>query len=461
MKKIVIAGTAVVVIVAAAYPASAWFLGQRVEADFAAQYKALEDQGLLKVVSRDYQRSLFGATEKVTLELMPDFKKALISKMADKVSDIPDLKLTFQSTIKHGPFIAGGVGSAAIDSELVLDGKVKTEVEKLFGTAKPLEVHTRRGLFGGGSSHLSSPAFKTSFPGKGDAPVQIAWGGISVDMDYTSKLASYKVKAEIPGLDVGDDEGKLGIHGIHIKSDSKRVLGEGSKLFLGSAQVELDTLDLALKEQDKNFSVKKLVYSIDTPVKGDFVDLIAKIGTETVAVAGKNYGPAHFDMSFNHVKITALDNFQRKAEEMNQKALATGDPETSAKAALEALREPVSNLLKDEPELRIDRIQFATEQGQANASAALKLPGFQATDFDNPFSLIGKVDVQAELKLPEAMLIALVTNSETGDPDTTKEQIETMVQQGYAVRQGNVLSSKFSFKAGKMMLNGKPFGPGA
>lgn len=463
--------------VALAYPAGAWFLGRQVEANFAGQYAKLEQQGVLKVVSRDYQRGLFDAVETVSFELAPAMKSALLVGMKGAVPDgapvDPGLRFTVRSTIQHGPLPGGKTFAAAlVHSELVLGAEAQAEVSKVLGNAKPFELVTRYAFLGGGRSELSSPAFKTSFQTEKGENVQLAWDGLKAEMEFGAKLRHYTLQAAVPRLEASDDKGtRMLVSGLRFNGEGQRLLGEDSQMYSGRSQFDMAEVSLKLAEQaDKTFLLQKLSYSIDMPAKDGFIDLSAKMGAEVVKVAAQDYGPVHYDFSLRHLQIAAADTLQRKvtalyADPANMTAAA------NSRVMLAALQEPMIELLKHQPEFSIDRLQFRNQHGEALLTGALKLDGAKPEDFANPMLLMGKVNMQADLKLPAAMAVSFMT---AGKPATEEDeaqaaartdmalqQVDAFVAQGYLERQGELVRARFALSKGAMTLNDKPFGPGA
>ncbi len=142
-----------------------------------------------------------------------------------------------------------------------------------------------------------------------------------------------------------------------------------------------------------------------------------------------------------------------------------------SRRVLAALQEPMIELLKHQPEFSIDRLQFRNQHGEALLTGALKLDGAKPEDFANPMLLMGKVNMQADLKLPAAMAVSFMTAGKpAAEEDEAQaaartnmalQQVDAFVAQGYLERQGELVQARFALSKGAMTLNDKPFGPGA
>jgi len=455
-------------VVALAYPASAWFLGSRVEAGFAEQYHSLEDQPYIKLVSRDYQRGLFSSTETATFEL---------ASLAELTGTKPDeeaqpeagatppatpVRITVRTDIQHGPLPGFSTLAAAVaDSELVLTPEQQKQLAAIMGDKKPLQVHTVFSLFGGGKSTLSSPAFAFDLPQKEEGKTaRASWSGVQMTVDFSSHMKHYTMTAEAPGLEIKDNSGGLAqLTGLRMKGEQDRLFDDIPGFYSGSTQITLDQLSFSEgkpaegspAEDSKPLLVKQVVYDAAIPVNGEFIDMIGKIGVDTAQLGEQNYGPAHYDFSLRHLHArTAAELYQALMKwYANPARLAAAKEPGKQFQGLEALRDPALALLKYSPELHLERLSFNSPQGEAKITASAKLGALQAEELANPLVLLGKLDVNADLTLPEELFSG----------ERPQQQLAAFVEQGYVTRQGGMLSSKITFANGQVTVNGKQFNP--
>lgn len=461
--------------IALAYPGSAWLIGMRVEQRFAEQYQKLEAQGTLKVVSRDYQRGLFSATETVVLELTPAVQAAMSGfkgLLPTAPVDTAPMRVSFRSKIQHGP-LAGGthLGAARVQSELVLEGDAAKAVARVFGQAAPLTVNTRYGFLGGGRSEASSPAVKTSFQNAAGERIDLDWQGLKLASDFSAGLEQYTLEAEMPGAQVSDASGvQLALAGLKITGEFERILGEDSELYAGWTEFTLASAEFqSAAAPDKSFSLKKLVYRVDSPLEGDYIDIKARMGAESLSFGDSQYGPAHYDFSLRHLQAKAMQGMQQEIRKMYADPAAMGAAQSNPAVMFESVRAPLTELLKQQPVFSLDRLQFRNTYGETSAKAEIKLVDAQEADFANPMALIGKLSLEADISLPEKFALALggmrsgeLTPEQLAQRDAMiAQQLEGMLQQGYLERGGESLKTRIVFAKGALTLNGKPMGPGA
>jgi uncharacterized protein YdgA (DUF945 family) len=476
MKKSVIVASTVAVAVALAYPATAWLLGKQVEAVLDDSYSLLAEHPYAKVVKRDYQRGVFGATEVVTIELFGDMMKSLVKAQegagapgspTEAVGEMKPMQLTFRSEIRHGPVPGFALGAAAVDTELVLDGELKKNLSKLLGDKKPLLTHTVLGFTGGGVSTVTSPAFSTSFQGKGE-DLNLAWDGLSITVDFARNLKSYTIRADAPKLEVRDNKGaQVVVSGLHLQGKQKLIFDDEPMLYSGDMRFAIGELSAVSGRQEGDpVLFKQIAYEIDVPVKGDFIDIAAKLGAEVVQVGKQAYGPAHYEVSFNHLHARTMAKLYRAWLKLySDPAFFSASAEDGSPAKLLApLGEPALELLRNNPEIRLDRVSFNSKHGEARVAAVAKLKDAKPEDFSNPLMLLAKLEAGADISLPEG-LIGEMAGAGPGAAENAargamlQQQIAGFAEQGYIRREGGAIKSKIDFANGQLTVNGKPFNP--
>ncbi len=487
-KAVKISFIAVPLALALAYPASAWVIGKQVENAISEQYQLLAENPSAKIVERDYQRGFFGATETVTLELFGEMAKAIANQQQEMIRENPDarlpepfkpIRITIRSSIQHGPLPGfSTLAAAVVDSELVLDDELQKRIGAVIGNQKPLQVHTQYRFDGGGMSTMTSPAFSTNWAAKqGEGRNSLTWDGISMNVDFEKGMKRYSLQAEAPRLELKDSQGgAVRLAGMRLEGSQQRVFEDDPLLYAGSQKFTLAEVNLTTgKEGGSPVSLKQLASSVEIPVNGDFIDVAVKIGAESLQLEKQNYGPAHYDVSVRHLHArTALSFYRTLLKLYSDPALqlaAQSDP----KLLLGPLAKPALELMKFSPEISIDRVSFRSPEGDATLAARLKLRDFKDEDLGNPMMLIAKLDIGAEVSLPEAMLGTLASNApasaEKGEEELSAEeivaarneklrqQLAVFIEQGLVQREGTLIKSKLAFSNGQMTINGKPFNP--
>lgn len=479
MKKTHLVTASVVGALALAYPATAWFLGMRVQAAVDEAYAMAAEYPYVRVVKRDYQRGVFSATEVVTLELFGPGPAAgeapadAQSLQADGEAASPSpMQVTIRSDIRHGPFPGlHAVGAATVDSELVVDGELAQTLATLTGGQKLVTARTVYGFTGGGTSELSSPAFTTALPtGEADVSQRVEWGGLQLSMAFDRGLAHYTLSGAAPRLAVsgGADAGRFELSDLRIEGDQTRLFDDEPLLYAGSMKLTVNEMRFSggPAAPGAPLQLKQLAYEVSMPVDGDFVSIAGKIGAEVVQFGSQNFGPAHYDLSLNHLHARTVAKLHRAWLKLSSDPafMAASAAEGGAGAAFAPLAEPAVELLKHAPELRIDRLSFNSAHGEARmvGRAALKDPSPEA--LANPLILLGHLDASAEVSLPEGLVGEFAGGG--SDPETAatrgamlQQQLDGFAAQGLIKREGGLIKAEVRFAGGQLAVNGRPIGP--
>lgn len=486
---------AIAVVVVLAYPISSWVLGRQVETALAEQYKQIESIPYVKVIDRQYQRGVFSSTETVTFEVLGEMFRTLDKVRQDaekeagaeaaagesaadtpKPAPVEPLRFTVRSQISHGP--APGlstVAAAVADSELVIDGKAQQELAKLLGDKKPLTAHTVYRFDGGGRSDVASPAFAANLPSEQPNTVsRLSWEGFTATVDFTRNLQSYTMTGEAPKLEILDGKGvAMLMSGLKFTGEQKRIFDDEPLLYSGTQRFTLEQIRISDQNtKEAPVELRQVAYDVALPVNGEFIDMVAKMGAEAVRVGEQSYGPAHYDFSFRRLHARTTAKLYRAMMNMYSDPnffSVGGDPGRM----LAPLAEPALELLKHNPEFRIDRLTFKTAQGEAAVSASAKLKDGKPEDLSNPMALLAKLEASADLSLPEAWLASLSAGAkqaagenQQADPEHAamqkqifEQQLAGFAGQGYVTRANGLVASKIEFRDGKLSVNGKPFDP--
>lgn len=485
-----IALAAVPLTLALAYPAAAWIVGMRVEAAIAQNYQLLDDNPALKIVRRDYQRGLFSATETLTVEVLGNVTQAMARQQQDAMAANPGLKLppmqpvhlTIRSRIKHGPFPALGTFAAALsDSELVLPAELQALVAGVLGDKKPLQVRSEYRFDGSGSATLSSPAFSTYWQAnEGAGRNMLAWDGLTMSVDFEPGMRRYRVRAEAPKFELKASRGgQLTLSGMRLDGTQQRVFDDEPLLYSGTQKLTLARFSVSGGEEGQEpVEARRLTYEAELPVNGDFIDLIGRLGSESLRIGGKDYGPAHYDFSLRHLHARTAATLYREMLKLSSDVELQMAAQAEPARLFAPLAKPALELLRHNPELSIDRISFRSPHGDAALSARVKLKGLQEQDLSNPLALLAKLDASADFRVPEglvgeaASLPAPGGEVEAVDPaeaaaaaaarsEQMRQQIAALAAQGFVVREGSELRAQLAFANGQLTVNGKPFTPAA
>ncbi len=468
MKQLIRAGLVVLLIAVVAYPAGAWYLGREVEGAIGAPYRQLANLPTLKVVAREFRRGVFSSEQIVRLELLGELSRFIEhtqeQETANAASPSPfkPIQLTINSHIRHGPLPDGRTFAAAlVDSELEVDERFKPLLAGVLGERKLLSARTLYRFDGGGESNLTSPpvAFDLSAASP-TARGRLSWDGIRATLHFTEDFASYALVGEAPKLEMSVEGTRMLMTGMRFETQSKRILPDEPLLYAGKQAISVALAELdAPGLPNRPIVLKKLSYAVDVPVDGEFIDIVARIAVRDILVGQSNYGPAHYDLSFKHLHGRTVAQLQRALMQAYAEPTAIAQTTNSAEAFAH-LAEPALKLLEFDPQISLDRVSFNSPHGEVLIAARARLVDAGPQDFEQPASLLAKLEASAQVTVPEGLLAAQWRGN-PGTADAMQRQIAALIEQGYIQREGAMIKSTIAFSGGQLTVNARPFDPRA
>lgn len=433
-----VAGLAAAVVL---YTGTSWWLGGKVEAQYEHYHAFLNKQAYLKVVKSEFHRGLFTSTSEWKVALSGTLAYSYRQALQTYGADAPPLELTVRETIHHGPFpgISSGsfaTGRAIVDTEIVWPEQVKQALTSVFGDQAPLTIKTLVGWSGDGQMDISSPGFTKAIP-NGEATIE--WYGLKGKVNYAADYSNNKYEFLSEGLNA------TGKNGETLKVGKMTFTGDNHKAFedlmIGKAGFEIAGINFAnTKAPDQNVQIDKITYSADAKEAGEFLDVAVKLGVDKVSVKGKSYGPAHYDVSLNHLHGATLAKLSNALNEIQKQEIA---PEQVQGMMIGVLMQHGIPLLKQTPEFKIDRISLQLPEGEAKIEAHAKINGFDGSEIQQPMSLLQKLDAGVDVVFPEKIARDIATkgigakmglDNPADASAMVDQQIEGLIAQGFALR---------------------------
>jgi uncharacterized protein YdgA (DUF945 family) len=487
MKKLIVA--VVIVLLLAVAP---WGIGILAEKRVNSGLDQLiETAPYLTIVDRKFNRGWFTSEQEVTFEAFGPWMRAMNSrKVMDEISKVPSpqsgqssqdlpisppregaaagapdaadapaapaaaasnpLKFTVHNHIVHGPVLwFTGVGVARVDSSIVLPDDARAELTKLFGDQPPVEVSTRVRFFGGGTTTISGAAQDVKVDGKNTS---LAYDAFKFKVGYSGHLDDVEFDGNWPRLEFKDSaKGESALmKDLSVDGTSHRM--GGGDLYGGKFKVSIDQTQIVGADQELT-EIAGLHYGGATSSDDDFMDIALQMGSGAVkSKALDQLGVAlkevHYDFTLRRLH---LETMQKMVTAMKA---AYGRPLTSAADVDAAMMKPMKEfgleLLKHDPELRLDRIGVSTPDGDAYVKGIVKLIGVTEQDLDaGGAAMAGKIDADITVEIAQK-LAEKIPNGATA--------VGGAIDQGYARRDGDRIVSHIEFRKGVLKINGKEQG---
>jgi uncharacterized protein YdgA (DUF945 family) len=339
-----------------------------------------------------------------------------------------------------------GFGIARVDSHLVMTDEVRKKIEEIFGPKDPLEVSTRIGFLGGGTTTFKSEG-RTIKPK--DSQAEITYETLKLAIGFSKNFDKYDMDGKWPLFKVVDsgDNTQFVMTNMTLDGDGKRVRGD---LFDGDGTFAVEKFGFTGKEGE-TFELNGLHYIVDSKTKDDFTSLSLKLGSGEVKskeleAMGVSLKEIHYDFGVRHLHAPTLEKIMAELKTVYSKPV---ENELQVNELILApFKENGMELLKYDPEFVIDRVGIVTPDGDGAITGTVKLVGATPEDFGaGSMGLIAKIDADILVDVSEKMIQKFPNGSTMAG---------AAVDSGYVKREKERLVCKIVFAKGALTVNGKP-----
>jgi uncharacterized protein YdgA (DUF945 family) len=426
-----------------AYPGFAWLIGLQVEASMAKREQQAMAQfpGSITLISRQYHRGVYGATEDLTYGLGGSAMRALAPLASG--SNIGGLHLIVHNTIHHGPLPQfRSIGLATISTQIQLPTEVSAKLRALLGSEPTIQIHGRLGWLGGMTTRVDSANYQARVADG----TEISWQGLKASTSVNRDLSSSSVDVTVAKFGIKSAKVQIEIDALHMAADWKRAF---DLLYTGPLSLKIATVKWQ-SLPGSQMLLRGFFINGSGAADGDYYKSAVDIGADAVQAAGYSVSHADYSVSIEHLHGPTLVALMKEARAAQLPTTAT--TQGVGKNGME--------LLLHDPVLNISRIGFSMPEGELRLSATASAPGLKREDFDGAAlqpALMQHLNVAADLRIDGALATRLLAGS--GRRDALQGQMETLEKQGYIKRDGTALTAHLTFGGGKLAVNGLPYPP--
>jgi uncharacterized protein YdgA (DUF945 family) len=432
------------------YPVLTWLLGFAIEKRFDAAIGEVRERApYLTTAEHRFRRGWYTSQDDMILGVSRGALGALPG--AATSSPVP-FAITVHTVVHHGPICGWTcLGLARTESRVELGEPLKSAIADLFGATEPLAIRSNLGLFGGGSTLVSSPAFDDKALHDG---ARVGWGGLDADLSVGAGMDSYAMHMTAPRAMYSAADGKrFEVTATAFDDRSKRV--SHGVLYEGNSTLTLGRVAVAGAGGAATVTVDNVSIVGSSRADGGFMTVSVKTSSGAIATAPLTLTSVHLDFTCRHLQIEALEALTAGMRQAN--ADSTLAPAARTAQALSVMKQQGAALLAQQPELAIDRISFANAKGEAVLKGVVRLRGVTSADFAGGTDakvFLAKLEMELDLTLGDALLESL-----PGGPNGAK-QLQSLVDQGLVTHDNGKFHTAILFRHGQMTFNGKPFQPG-
>ena len=465
-RKVLIAGSAVVIALAASYVGGAWFAGQAAEATLQKQHEWLASLPYFIVKDRQYHRGWFSSTETTTLKINPELYRFALEKEGQP---LPQFEVTYTQHITHGPLpllthFNLHPYKAVVTTDFVFAPETQKLLAQFFGTQKPITIENRIGFNDDGLMTITVPPFDYEEAISG---VKAKWQGLTATLDYGGDFNRVNFAALVPGL-AGEAKGKgtFDLKNLSFKVDHTR--GK-TGLMIGDSQAGFASLDVNLQQNTPlKLHLGQAAYNGKLSENGEFVDGSAHFTLDKLQLDDKPYGPAELLASARHLHGPTLAKLGDAFTALQKQPLKH---DQFAEQLSKLAHEQGMPLLEHDPQFAIDKLDVKLPDGALRFNGAVGLTGFAQGDLDHPAEFVKKINAKADFVVPRKVVetvIAWQASRMFGGPDSgisqadldylsgqfVEGQINRLAEQKLIRIDGDMLAATADLSHGKFTLNG-------
>lgn len=439
MKKAVIAAVVLAAILLLAPNALGRFAESRSDAmlDGVAGYMPY-----VSIVERDWERGWFTSRQRVTFE----------SNIAGEDGTRP--RFTLHNDVLHGPLLGfSGLGAARVKTRIDLPPAVQAEIRKSFGPEPALEVTTRVGFLGGGSTVLRSQG-RTASDEEG---AEIRYETVKFKVDFNRDFSRFGIDGRLPRVEIQDASQRMVFDRMTMEGEADRIDGYQN---LYATDFGLRIRELSVTGRGNDIHMDDVHYEAEVDVDEGWLTAKVRIGSDAVEgaaveTAGVAIRSVHYDLSLRHLHAQTVDAIYTSMQQMYTRVpfeASASDPQAVDAAIDESITTPLmqhaATLLAHDPELSLDRIGFTSSDGEAVLKGVVRLVGMSEQDFQfaGLLGALGKLQADLTLEIDEALAAKLPNGAFLS---------ETGVAAGYLLREDGKLVSRIGFDGGALTVNGQ------
>jgi uncharacterized protein YdgA (DUF945 family) len=452
MKKILV----VLMLAAGLYVGVSYVLGGQVRERY---FRALEENagGMVALSNQSYERGLFTSRATTLVELR------VPGEPGGGAGQARSSRFAVNHDFRHGPFPAPGRSLepviALVDSrvEPVADGSDVDELFREFPELAGTTSTVRVGLDGAVQGDLLVPAFERSAAGE-----RVQWGGLTVTASQDPATGALRGEYAAAGVTAETAAGTLVLEGLSGSFDVVEAL---PMVFVGRVEGALASLS-ARDAGTSPVILTGTTFTSDSEMQGDLVHYRQKIGIERIEAEGLVGGPVLCDVETRNLDAAALSELQTGIRGLYEPGL---DADEVSRRVEELYVRFFGKVLAGSPHVTVHALRVPTTMGGMEATLDLRLDAPEGISLANILLLLGSLDVAAEFRVDESLLVGLarldlegkgaISGQDADLDDRARRvvagQIDPLIARNLLVRDGGVLKTNAVLRQGRLMVNGQ------
>lgn len=460
MIKKLIAASIVLAVLIAAYTAASWWFGMRIQSRSYAAVDAINihlartwsDQ--IRITPRNYERGFFSSQASYLLT----FPQAPGAEAGQK------REVLFINQIEHGPFPLKNISAGTFSR---IGALIETSVAMTPWTEALFKI-TQGRPFITGRTELSADGIAklkwTALPFdlRHDA-LRTQFGGAQLNAEISPRFRNRKGELNIESLNLTDGRATIDLKAVKLQTDSHRG---PAGLSLGANNVEISSLTWS-SIHASTIDLQKFSKRSELKQQGSDIEGATTIEIAELSIAQNKLGAFKFNAFYDQLDDRALEPLLELYNRVLTHTTASIlEPAPPSQADIKKIWLQIHSLLKNNPTVRIEPLEWETARGKSQLSLnlALKPAELAGGGVGLRESPLETLDATLTISQPMVEGLALQKFQTPGTPPARAKNLadremrrlmESAAQLKFGRPQGGKLVAHFNVQEGDLRINGQ------
>ena len=344
----------------AGYFIATYLVGQRAAREIDALGAALAAHPDLEVTQFDYRRGFFGGELVYDLAWSPQEAAEFLDALREGgLLEEESLRVSGAMQVRHGPWIGGGFGVAATDTQLALPDEIRAALPEYPGQAPLLRVAGRL-TFGGMVEARVRTVDYDGFiaPPELGGRARLELKGLDATLRSTPRLdravITLRMERGVIGVSDGGEAFELSIDGMYFDADAEEVR---PRLWLGTSGGGFGRV--AVTTASGEFAMHEARIATNTWMESARAQSTSTMTFGAITLAGHSAQGGELVVAVRDLDADALEELARLSEEVGE---AMRGPEPPAPdAVMELFIAQFERLLAAGPSFGIERMSLSLQ----------------------------------------------------------------------------------------------------
>ncbi len=245
------------------------------------------------------------------------------------------------------------------------------------------------------------------------------------------------------GLVLKSNEGQLTIGPVIADTQQSVVSGnylQGTAILSGDAKFLVESIEFNDIAENNPFSLQKLLFTSSVSVNDELLRLELAHHAEEIVALGQTFKQPNLDITLADIDINALQELNTLLANIPMEATAQGfSAEITQQISVLA-----EKFIAKDPSLQITDVSVVSDSGKIESQLTLRIDK-QLFDNQNLMSVVPALNADANGNAPLAFFTQFGVTP----------MINNLVEQGYLIKQDNILSFVATYSQAQLSLNGK------